>query len=229
MRRFLFNLFVRAMATTAVLGMAEPVTAAPLVHDTRAHAERAGAVAGSARADTSANPPGRSPRVDAVRTLWEQYIVAQKRFEYNMYRVCIRKWPELDTQFRRRRDRHLARIEMRSIIFQHVSRLDPGRIVVDGQVRHLDGFPWSRAESDTLASHNPLYAQMRDFLRVLDSREQNDPRSRKMHALLKERAGDRDLERVRQPFEQYVAGLDHALQSHWSARARNPDPSTHNK
>ncbi len=195
MRRFLFISFLAACATAVVT------------------------VPRATPAAQNAAVAVRPPTVETLRTAWEQYVVARKRFEDSLYRFCTRTWPDLETQIQRERDRRLARLEMRNVMFAYVVRTDPDRIRAGNSVRNLASFAWSSAEADSLASHNPLYAQLRTLLATLDRQAAADPRTGELFERLQSAAGSPAFLRIRRPFNEHIARLDSTLRAPSRTRA----------
>ena len=72
-----------------------------------------------------------------VEALWKDYIVAQKRLQFDLARLLSDDWSDFQGVADLQRDHEFAMIELRDMRFQYLLVFDPDRLVYkDG----LDGF-----------------------------------------------------------------------------------------
>jgi hypothetical protein len=105
-----------------------------------------------------------------VEALWKDYVVAEKRLQFDVANLLGHKWPELQTVAGLQRDQHFALIELRNMKFQYLLEFDPDRIVYDEGLSQFADFEWTDADSEALREAIP------DFLKLERWAEKNSKR-----------------------------------------------------
>ena len=158
----------------------------------------------------AATPLGAAGRSD-VAAVWKDYVVANKRFQYDVSRLVAGKWPELKAVADLQRDQQFAEIELRNMEFQYLLRNAPERIVTDRGISAFAEFEWAAVDSDALRRVNPGFVKLERWA------EKNAKRlaQHRKYAVVQERIGSlREDERYRsmkRRYEKRLAELERAL------------------
>ena len=105
-----------------------------------------------------------------VEALWKDYVVAEKRLQFDVANLLGHQWPELQSVAGLQRDQQFALIELRNMKFQYLLEFDSDRIVYDGGLSQFADFEWTDADSEALREANP------DFLKLERWTEKNSER-----------------------------------------------------
>jgi hypothetical protein len=105
-----------------------------------------------------------------VEALWKDYVVAQKRLQFDLANMLGHEWPEVQRVTGLQRDQQFAQIELRNMKFQYLLAYDPDRIVYNGGLLQFANFDWNEEDSEALRDLNP------DFLKLERWAELNSKR-----------------------------------------------------
>ena len=95
-----------------------------------------------------------------VEALWKDYVVAQKRLQFDLSRLLSNDWPELQGIAGLQRDQEFAVIELRNMRFQYLLVFDPDRLVYKDGLGEFIDFEWSDADNEALCVSNPDYLKL---------------------------------------------------------------------
>jgi hypothetical protein len=95
-----------------------------------------------------------------IEALWKDYVVAQKRLQFDISRMLGDGRPELEAVAGLQRHQQFALIELRNMRFQYVLATDPERLVYDRGLSEFAEFEWNDADDEALREANPDYAKL---------------------------------------------------------------------
>lgn len=98
-----------------------------------------------------------------VVAVWKDYVVAEKRLQFDVSRLLTEKWPELAEVANLQRDQTFADLALRNLAFEYLLEQDPSRIVIDGDLSAFTEFEWSEEDSDSLRARNPYFARLEQW------------------------------------------------------------------
>ena len=140
-----------------------------------------------------------------VEALWKDYVVAEKRFQFDLARLLGQQWPELQGVAGLQRDQQFAVIEMRNMKFEYLLKFDPERIEYGEGLSRFANFEWTEADSEALRASNPYFAKMEQWEETTSKRLSEHPdvavAGEKLTALQTD-------ERYRSMVERYQARMD---------------------
>jgi hypothetical protein len=95
-----------------------------------------------------------------VQALWKDYVVAQKRLQFDIAKMLGREWPEMQSVAGLERDQQFALIELHNMKFQYLMIYDPDRIIYDDGISRFAGFEWTDDDSEALRDLNPDFEKL---------------------------------------------------------------------
>ena len=140
-----------------------------------------------------------------IEALWKDYVVAQKRLQFDISRLLGDGRPELEEVAGLQRDQQFAVIEMRNMKFEYLLKFDPERIEYGEGLSRFANFEWTEADSEALRASNPYFAKMEQWEETTSKRLSEHPdvavAGEKLTALQTD-------ERYRSMVERYQARMD---------------------
>jgi hypothetical protein len=110
-----------------------------------------------------------------VKALWKDYVVAQKRLQFDVSRLLGDDRPELQEVARLQRDQQFALIELRNMRFQYVLDFEPDRLVFDKGLSEFAEFEWKDSDNEALRETNPDYFKLERWAEKNASRLSEHP------------------------------------------------------
>jgi hypothetical protein len=98
-----------------------------------------------------------------VTAVWKDYVVAQKRLQFDLARLLSHKWPELEGIANLQRDQQFAALELRNKKFQYLLEHTPDRIVMDQGLTAFAEFEWTERDDDELRATDPGFAKLQQW------------------------------------------------------------------
>jgi hypothetical protein len=111
-----------------------------------------------------------------VEALWKDYVVAKKRFQFDLSRLLAGTWPELEGVARLQRDQQFAMIELRNMKFQYLLENDPDRIILDDGLSAFANFDWTEEDDEALREANADFAKLQRWAAMNDQRLSDHPK-----------------------------------------------------
>ena len=168
-------------------------------------------------------PGERADDEPAFVLVWKDYVVAQKRFQTDLFTLISDKWPELASIAALQRDQQLATIEQRDMEFTYLAEHDPGRIVVDQGWEAFANFEWKETDSEKLRKANPDFGKLEKWLDDTNKAISEHPNRTGVHEhvleLMKDEVYNSMVERYNKRLEQLKKSLDIAARE---AREEKP-------
>ena len=110
-----------------------------------------------------------------VTAVWKDYVVAQKRLQFDLARLLAHKWPELEGVANLQRDQQFAALELRSRKFQYLLEHAPDRIVMDEGLTAFAEFEWTEKDDDKLLATDPSFAKLQQWAEMNAERLSRHP------------------------------------------------------
>jgi hypothetical protein len=95
-----------------------------------------------------------------VEALWKDYVVAQKRLQFDLSRLLSNDWPDFQGIASLQRDQEFAMIELHNMRFEYLLSFDPDRLVYKDGLDGFVGFEWTVADNEALQDSNPDYLKL---------------------------------------------------------------------
>ncbi len=175
------------------------------------------------RVETSVGTiPAPDPFLRAARSVWSRWVLARKRLAWNEYTVLSRRWPELGSAIRRRRDLDLARLEMRDIevgwLFDHAPEIVRAAPTLEALAREtIDA-----ETADSLRAANTLYAQLAALVETLRHEASADPATDRLAAHAADIQADPAIAHTREGFRKQAQRLAAEYAASRARGARRP-------
>ena len=110
-----------------------------------------------------------------VTAVWMDYVVAQKRLQFDLARLLAYKWPELEGVANFQRDQQFAALELRNKKFQYLLKHAPDRIVMDQGLTAFAEFEWTEQDDDKLRATDPSFAKLQQWAEMNAERLSRHP------------------------------------------------------
>ena len=110
-----------------------------------------------------------------VTAVWKDYVVAQKRLQFDLARLLAYKWPELEGVANFQRDQQFAALELRNKKFQYLLKHSPERIVMDEGLTAFAEFEWTEKDDDKLLATDPSFAKLQQWAEMNAERLSRHP------------------------------------------------------
>lgn len=110
-----------------------------------------------------------------VTAVWKDYVVAQKRLQFDLARLLAHKWPELEGVANFQRDQQFAALELRNKKFQYLLEHAPDRIVMDEGLTAFAEFEWTEQDDDKLRATDPSFAKLQQWAEMNAERLSRHP------------------------------------------------------
>jgi len=110
-----------------------------------------------------------------VEALWNDYVIAEKRLQFDLASLLGGQWPELQGVAGLQRDQQFAAIELRNVKFRYLLQCDPDRIVYDEGLSQFASFDWTEADSEALRAANPDFEKMERWAEKMSQRLSKHP------------------------------------------------------
>jgi len=110
-----------------------------------------------------------------VTAVWKDYVVAQKRLQFDLARLLAYKWPELEGVANFQRDQQFAALELRNKKFQYLLKHSPERIVMDEGLTAFAEFEWTEQDDDKLRATDPGFAKLQQWAEMNAERLSRHP------------------------------------------------------
>ena len=110
-----------------------------------------------------------------VTAVWKDYVVAQKRLQFDLARLLAHNWPELEGVANFQRDQQFAALELRNKKFQYLLKHSPDRIVMDEGLTAFAEFEWTEQDDDKLRATDPGFAKLQQWAEMNAERLSRHP------------------------------------------------------
>ncbi len=110
-----------------------------------------------------------------VEALWNDYVVAQKRLQFDLSRLVSDDSPDLQGVADLQRDQKFAMIELRDMRFQYLLVFDPDRLVYKDGLDGFIDFEWPDADNEALRDSNPDYLKLERWTEMTAKRLSGHP------------------------------------------------------
>lgn len=169
-------------------------------------------------------PPGAKAEDEPAFVLvWKDYVVAQKRFQTDLFTLVSDKWPELESIAALQRDQQLATIEQSDMEFTYLAEHEPERIVLDQGWEAFTNFGWKETDSDRLRKANPDFGKLEKRLDDTNKAISEHPNRTGVHEhvleLMKDEVYNSMVERFNKRMDQLKKSLEIAARE---AREEKP-------
>jgi len=146
-----------------------------------------------------------------TQEVWQQYVVAKKRYQHTLYNLLSHRWPDLGPTLLRQRDEQLTLIEMREIEFRFLLENHPDRIVNNQGLDAFTNFEWTESDTEVLRRENKQFASLESFLRYTREQIEADNRLGEARSRMNSMAGDPEYKKMNTGFHRYADQLDARL------------------
>jgi hypothetical protein len=124
----------------------------------------------AAPAAVPASTPG------GLSAVWNDYAVAQKRFQYDLAKLLEDGWPQLGEVAGLQRDLQFALIELNNLRFQFLLENDPDRLVIDQGLDTFVEFEWTEKDGRALRDQDERYAKLERWVEKFTNELSDHPR-----------------------------------------------------
>ena len=155
-----------------------------------------------------------------VEALWKDYIVAQKRLQFDLARLLSDDWSDFQGVADLQRDHEFAMIELRDMRFQYLLVFDPDRLVYKDGLDGFIDFEWSDADSEALRDSNPDYLKLERWTEMNAKRLSGHPGLVEVDDRLMMLQGDDRYQTMIEHYRTRMDDLESALDSIARAKKR---------
>ena len=155
-----------------------------------------------------------------VEALWKDYIVAQKRLQFDLARLLSDDWSDFQGVADLQRDHEFAMIELRDMRFQYLLVFDPDRLVYKDGLDGFIDFEWSDADSEALRDSNPDYLKLERWTEMNAKRLSEHPGLVAVDDRLNLLQGDERYQTMIEHYRTRIDDLESALDSIARAKKR---------
>jgi hypothetical protein len=155
-----------------------------------------------------------------VEALWKDYIVAQKRLQFDLARLLSDDRPDLEGVADLQRDQEFAMIELRDMRFQYLLVFDPDRLVYKDGLDEFIDFEWSDADNEALRDSNPDYLKLERWTEMNAKRLSGYPGLVEVDDRLMMLQGDDRYQTMIEHYRTRMDDLESALDSIAKAKKR---------
>jgi len=100
----------------------------------------------------------------SVAAVWKDYVIAEKRLQFDVSRLVAQQWPELAGVANLQRDQKFAALELRNMEFHYLLEHEPSRIVIDGGLSAFTEFDWTEEDTDSLRAAKPVFTKLEKWV-----------------------------------------------------------------
>ncbi|MGD8413284.1 MAG: hypothetical protein PVF33_03590 [Candidatus Latescibacterota bacterium] len=147
-----------------------------------------------------------------VQALWKDYVVAEKRLQFDIAKMLSREWPEMQSVAGLERDQQFALIELQNLKFQYLMVYDPDRIVYDDGLSRFTGFEWKVDDSEALRDLNPDFGKLERWADLNAKRLAEHPDQGVAERRLSSLRGDERFRLMMDRYQERMDDLEAALQ-----------------
>jgi hypothetical protein len=158
----------------------------------------------AAAIDISATRPPNDDTVD----VWNRYVVAKKRFHFDVFELLSEKWRDLAPTLRLQRDQDLAGVVVLDLKFQYLVSNAPERITTDQGLSSMARFDWSNDDAKILREASADYVMYENFLARTGEELVNAPNLTETQRRFIGLQTDKDYIRLTDRFDRFTAQLD---------------------
>jgi len=155
-----------------------------------------------------------------VEALWKDYVVAQKRLQFDLARLLSDDRPDLEGVADLQRDQEFAMIELRDMRFQYLLVFDPDRLVYKDGLDEFIDFEWSDADNEALRDSNPDYLKLERWTEMTAKRLSGYPGLVEVDDRLMMLQGDDRYQTMIEHYRTRMDDLESALDSIAKAKRR---------
>ncbi len=155
-----------------------------------------------------------------VEALWKDYVVAQKRLQFDLSRLVSDDWPDLQGVAGLQRDQEFATIELGDMRFQYLLVFDPDRLVYKDGLDGFVEFEWTISDNDALCDSNPDYLKLERWTEMNAKRLSGHPGLIEADDRLMTLQGDERYQTMIEHYRARMDDLESALDSIAKAKKR---------
>jgi len=144
--------------------------------------------------------------------VWNDYVVAQKRIQVDLFKLIVDKWSDLEFIATLHRDHEVTLVQQNDMKFQYLVATDPGRIVLDKGLYEFTNFDWKESDSDRLRETNPEFGKLEDRLVKINKQMSEHPDQLAIHQRILELMKDQVYNSIMTRYNERLGQLEKSLE-----------------